>query len=292
VISLPLTDTPSNGGAWASFSIDITPFVVQGLNRLTFAHADWDCSTSDNVRSLSVTSGSSVVYGNSTSLPLTCAQSLSYTFSVGTALPPPPPPPLSLTEGFETASPVVNQTCSFVGSAGGGVPPYSFSWSFGDGSSGFGGSVTHIYTAPGRYAVTLTVTDSASPSPATLSITGYVNVSAPPPAPSGTYLLSWQGYDWDGAGEETITLNGVVVASLPGLDTPSNGGAWAPFMLNVTAYVVKGANTLTFTHADWDCGTSDNVRNLQLTSGTTLVYGNATSSPLTCTQSLTYTFTV
>jgi PKD repeat protein len=291
VASLPLTNVGGNGGAWVSFSLDMTSFVVQGMNRLTFAHAGWDCGTSDNVRSLSVTSGSSVVYSNSSSLPLTCAQSLTYTFTIGTAPPPPPPPSLTLSESFDTANPIVGQTCSFNGLAGGGVSPYSFSWDFGDGTTGFGSSVSHIYAAPGNYPVTLTVKDSASPSN-TLSVTGYQTVSAPSPPSTGTYILSWQGYDWDGAGEETITLNGQVIGSLPGLDTPSNGGAWAPFSLNVTSYVVKGVNTLTFAHANWDCGTSDDVRNLQLTSGTTVIYSNPSESPLSCTQTLTYTFTV
>jgi hypothetical protein len=56
--------------------------------------------------------------------------------------------------------------------------------------------------------------------------------------------------------------------------------------------VGKGINNLTFTHANWDCGTSDNVRNLQITSGTTVVYSNPNVSPLSCTQNLTHTFTV
>jgi PKD repeat protein len=292
VASLPPTSVSSNGGAWASFSLNITSFVVQGTNRLTFAHAGWDCGTSDNVRNLLITSGSNVVYSNSTSLPLNCTQSLTYTFTIGTATPPPTPPPLTLTESFDTANSAVGQTCTFGGLASGGVPPYSFSWDFGDGTSGFGSSVTHIYTAPGKYAVTLTVKDSAWPSPNTLSVTGFQIVSAQPPQSTGKYTLSWQGYDWDGAGEETITLNGHVITTLPGIDTPSNGGAWALFSLNVTSYVVKGVNTLTFTHANWDCGTSDDVRNLQLTSGTTVIYSNPNESPLSCTQTLTYTFTV
>jgi hypothetical protein len=292
VASLPPTSVSSNGGAWASFSLNITSFVVQGTNRLTFAHAGWDCGTSDNVRNLLITSGSNVVYSNSTSLPLNCTQSLTYTFTIGTATPPPTPPPLTLTESFDTADPTVGQTCTFGGLASGGVPPYSFSWDFGDGTSGFGSSVTHIFTAPGKYAVTLTVKDSAWPSPNTLSVTGFQIVSAQPPQSTGKYTLSWQGYDWDGAREETITLNGHVITTLPGIDTPSNGGAWALFSLNVTSYVVKGVNTLTFTHANWDCGTSDDVRNLQLTSGTTVIYSNPNGSPLSCTQTLTYTFTV
>jgi len=109
---------------------------------------------------------------------------------------------------------------------------------------------------------------------------------------SSTYILAWQGYDWDGGQEETIHLNGLFVASLPSTGISANGGTWASFSLNITSFVVKGTNTLTFTHAGWDCGASDNVRNLQVTSGTGVVYANSTSYPLSCTQSLTYTFNI
>jgi hypothetical protein len=46
-----------------------------------------------------------------------------------------------------------------------------------------------------------------------------------------------------------------------------NGGVYVPFSLNITSFVVNGANTLTFTHANWDCSISDNVRNLQVLNG-------------------------
>jgi hypothetical protein len=39
----------------------------------------------------------------------------------------------------------------------------SYAWSFGDASTGSGVSVSHTYTAPGTYVVTLTVTDNGSP---------------------------------------------------------------------------------------------------------------------------------
>src|SRR2546430_17363385 len=87
-----------------------------------------------------------------------------------------------------------------------------------------------------------------------------------------------------------MAIIGLLVASLPPVDIPSNGAVWASFSFDITSYVVKGTNTLTFTHANWDCATSDSVRNLQLTNGTTVVYGNATASPLACSQPLTYTF--
>jgi PKD repeat protein len=461
--SLPPTSVSSNGGAWASFSLNITSLVVQGTNTLTFTHAGWDCGTSDNVRNLQVTSGTTIAYTNPTISPLSCTQTLTYTFNIGTSPPPPPlsvgfsnspttptvgqsdtfaatasggvspytytwswgdgstgsgasvthtysaagsytvtltvtdsatptankqaltksvavaapsPPPLGASINYSPTSPVAGQIITFSASATGGVSPYSYSWSFGDGSTGIGQFTSHSYSAQGTYTVTVTAADSASPAQ-TVTSTRSVVVSAPPPltisfsyspsnpvagspvtftssetggvppyslswsfgdgttgnsgsaghtytssgaytvmftvkdsaspqntqttsqtitvsAPtaSSTYNLSWQGYDWDGGGEVTITLNGHVVAKLPATNSPQNGGVWASFSLNITSSVVKGTNALTFTHANWDCGTSDNVKNLEITSGTTIVYGNPTESPLSCTQSLIYTFTV
>ena len=119
-----------------------------------------------------------------------------------------------------------------------------------------------------------------------------VNYAVKPTPTSTEYILSWEGYDWDGGGEETVTLNGQFIASLPATDSPQNGGAWADFSLNITSAIVHGTNTLTFTHADWDCGVSDNVQNLQITNGGSPVYGDSTPLPLSCTQSLSYTFTI
>lgn len=51
-------------------------------------------------------------------------------------------------------------TISFAGQGKRGVPPYTYSWDFGDGTKGNGQFVTHIYTEAGQYTVTLYVTDS------------------------------------------------------------------------------------------------------------------------------------
>ena len=56
-------------------------------------------------------------------------------------------------------SPFDGETISLRGSASGGVPPYNYTWSFGDGSSASGRSVTYLYSAAGNFIVTLTVTD-------------------------------------------------------------------------------------------------------------------------------------
>jgi len=63
--------------------------------------------------------------------------------------------------GLSVASDAAPFTVSFVGQAQGGVPPYSYSWSFGDGTSN--SSVqdpSHTYASSGAYTAVLTVVDS------------------------------------------------------------------------------------------------------------------------------------
>jgi PKD repeat protein len=43
----------------------------------------------------------------------------------------------------------------------GGVTPYQFAWTFGDGSNGTGATTSHAYSTPGNYTATCTVTDAA-----------------------------------------------------------------------------------------------------------------------------------
>ena len=53
----------------------------------------------------------------------------------------------------------VNESVQFIGSADGGVTPYTYLWDFGDGCSSTNQSPTHIYDSPGNYTVSLTVMD-------------------------------------------------------------------------------------------------------------------------------------
>jgi hypothetical protein len=120
----------------------------------------------------------------------------------------------------------------------------------------------------------------------------YQGISAAPTvgsAPSN-YTLSWMGYDWDGAGEESLMLNGHFLASLPATDSPQNSGSYASFSLDISSLVVSSSNTLTLTHAGWDCGTTDSVKNLEIDSQTGVVFKSSTVDALSCTQSLTYKF--
>lgn len=62
--------------------------------------------------------------------------------------------------GLNPASPVPGGSVTFTATNGGGDSPYAFSWTFGDGSTGSGQTVTHTYQSAGTYNVTLTITDS------------------------------------------------------------------------------------------------------------------------------------
>jgi hypothetical protein len=107
---------------------------------------------------------------------------------------------------------------------------------------------------------------------------------------NATYTMAWMGYDWDGTGEETITLNGHFLTSLPSSASPQNSGTYVSFSLDISSHVVQGSNTLTFTHANWDCGVSDNVKGLQISNQTAVIFNSSTVDPFSCTQSLTYHF--
>src|SRR5205807_7157385 len=92
----------------------------------------------------------------------------------------PPPPTLIASFTYTPTSPLVGQQVTFVASVSGGTAPYSFSWSFGDGSIGSGSTVTHAYSSAGTFSVILVVSDSGSPQQ-TSSSQSSITVSSPPP---------------------------------------------------------------------------------------------------------------
>ncbi len=205
-------------------------------------------------------------------------------------------PTLATSLTYAPAQPNVGQVVAFTAAASGGTVPYSFTWRFGDGSTGTGSTITHSYTINGTFTVTLTTTDSSSPQEKANS-TATVTVSRPTAASSEpNYTLSWLGYDWDGGNEETLTFNGHFLASLPTSNSPQNGRVYTAFVLNISSLIVPGVNTLVISHANWDCAVSDNVTNLQIAlhidNQTVILYRNPTLEPLTCTQQITYSFTV
>ncbi len=92
--------------------------------------------------------------------------------------------PLSASFIFDPYPPDAGQAVSFVGTASGGTLPYGYFWSFGDGSSRTGSSVTHAYSSAGTFPVVLTVNDSGLPRQSAVSRQSVVVVASPPPPSS------------------------------------------------------------------------------------------------------------
>jgi hypothetical protein len=59
-------------------------------------------------------------------------------------------------------NPGPNQMIAFTASVSGGAPPYSYTWNFGDGTSGTGQTVNHSYSKPGSFTTSLIVADAAT----------------------------------------------------------------------------------------------------------------------------------
>jgi len=70
-------------------------------------------------------------------------------------------PALTLTVGASPLAVDQGDAVTFSGSPGGGLPPYAYSWNFGDGSAASTSqNPGHAYSAAGTYTATLTVTDA------------------------------------------------------------------------------------------------------------------------------------
>ncbi|MDE1881283.1 MAG: PKD domain-containing protein [Euryarchaeota archaeon] len=86
--------------------------------------------------------------------------------------------PLRLTASANPTSGSAPLTVSFQGYASGGVPPYIYNWSFGDGTNNSAPDPVHVYNFAGTYDARLEVVDSASSSVLTALL---ISVSNPGP---------------------------------------------------------------------------------------------------------------
>ena len=118
-----------------------------------------------NVSAAGCTNASRFVY-----LATGAADRLSVTLSCAS------PAPLAASASASPVSGDAPLAVTFGGTASGGRPPYSYAWTFGDGTTGSGANPTHTYTAPGVYGANLTVRDSGT-NVTTASVT--VSVAAP-----------------------------------------------------------------------------------------------------------------
>ncbi len=94
-------------------------------------------------------------------------------FGTFTVLALPPPPSLIVTANPTGGwSPI---QVNFAATVNDGLAPFTYAWTFGDGASGSGASVSHVYTFPGTFTAQVVVTDSRGRSSAetvTVTVTG------------------------------------------------------------------------------------------------------------------------
>ncbi len=138
-------------------------------------------------------------------------------------------------------------------------PIASSSWNFGDGSTGTGATVTHVYGAAGTYQATLTVRDGAGQ---TTSTTQAITVSAPPNvAPTADFSTA--------PTDLSVVLDGRASADADGTVT---GWAWA-FGDGSTgtgdqvthAYTAAGSYSVTLTVTDDEGATGTTTRTVTVT---------------------------
>ncbi|TMI21905.1 PKD domain-containing protein, partial [Candidatus Bathyarchaeota archaeon] len=156
------------------------------------------------------------------------------------------PPPLSASINFTPSAPVAGQGVSFTGSAIGGTAPYTYAWTFGDGGTASGSTVSHAYSTPGSYSVQLIVADNSA---ASASTTQTVTVAPQPPSPvqasftvSPTSILVGQAVTFTGTatgGTQPYSY------SWDFGDGATGSGAIAAY-----AYSTSGSFTVTLTVAD------------------------------------------
>jgi PKD repeat protein len=76
-------------------------------------------------------------------------------------------------------------SCDFDAGSSTAGNPITYSWSFGDGTSGSGVSVSHAYAVKGTYSATLTVTDTIARQSTFLKV---LTVTSDPPLPAESYF--------------------------------------------------------------------------------------------------------
>ena len=82
--------------------------------------------------------------------------------AIGDALAGGAPPPLTATASATPDAGPLPLLAGFLGTAVGGIPPYTYAWTFGDGGTSTDQNPTNEYTTAGPFLATLTVTDSVA----------------------------------------------------------------------------------------------------------------------------------
>ena len=180
------------------------------------------------------------------------------TASIQVAAPPPPnqPPTASLAVGPLSGDAPL--TVSFDGSAStdpdGSI--VSQAWDFGDGQATSGPTASHLYSVPGSYAVTLTVTDDGG---GTATATASIQVAAPPP-PNQPPTASLSAAPLSGDAPLTVSFDGSALTDADGSivshawDFGDGQAASGPTASHL--YSVPGSYAVTLTVTDDGGGTA------------------------------------
>jgi YVTN family beta-propeller protein len=200
-------------------TLNLTVSVVGGTGTLTFVYSNLPGGCAGTGATVSC-----VVNASGTLSPsATVTDGLGITSSGSTTVT--VNPALSV-KGTASATAVsTGATVSFGSTASGGTAPYTYLWSFGDGTTSTSASPTHAYSSTGAYAVTLTVTDSVG-GHATYSTAVSVTTTSSPTT-SGTVSTS-EAYGLLAAGLVGGLVAGLVAGVLLSRRSKSGRGAGNP----------------------------------------------------------------
>lgn len=159
--------TVINGTTNQSFELpagtyEITMPAQATVNGTTYNFLQWENNSTNPVRTVVLSANATVTATYTASVPtLTASPNGPYT-------------------------PHINTSQYFSGSASGGLPPYSWLWNFGDGSTSTLQNPSHTYTTAGTYTVSLQVSDSNTPQAVTTVYTTATVAALLPPVASFT----------------------------------------------------------------------------------------------------------
>ncbi len=197
---------------------------------------------------------------------------------------------------FTPTSPTVGQPVQFSETVNGGTSPYTFAWTFGDGVSGTGQNPTHTYSAKGTFTVTDVITDSATPTHATFTVTHTITVI-------GTTLVVTISCGTATAGKP-VTCTATITGGTQPYTTTWTATAGSPSTGTgtsfTTTFATKGSDTVSVSVKDANMVTATNSVTVTVVAqplAVSISCGTATAGkPVTCTATPTggtspYSFT-
>lgn len=176
-LNADFSGTPTTGQV--PFAVDFTSSVQGGTGPYTYSwnFGDSTSSTQANPSKTYTTAGTYNVVLTVTDN--VAAQDVVTKNSYISATDPPPPPSLSVNFTGNPIGGSAPLNVDFTSQIGGGTPPYTYSWNFGDSGTSTAANPSHTYSGSGAFTVSLQVTDSESPTPQvqTLTRTNYIGVA-------------------------------------------------------------------------------------------------------------------